>query len=203
MNFAAPIIRCGRMKPLRWKCRRNAMRRADGDIKRDLRNGIIRRSTQSFSSTARVAFAIADIRALCRRRWRTKEWDIGQSIRSCWSAFDRTMSARSISKPEGQWGCWFRSKDNEEAASRQLFMMSFEGMGKSTRMREAPLDNSGASAHGSSEFPASYSLTRCSPAELVSASPAGIDYAAACVQFGPSLTMKKAVKVSGMRCRKL
>ena len=73
--------------------------------------------------------------------------------------------------------------EKPRTASRQLFMMSFEGMGKSTRMREAPPDNSGASAHRSSEFPAGYSLTRCSPAELVSASPAGVDYAAACVRF--------------------
>jgi len=39
-----------------------------------------------------------------------------------------------------------------------------------------------ASTHLSDEFPAGYSLTRCSPAELVSASPAGIDDVSAQVQ---------------------
>jgi hypothetical protein len=53
--------------------------------------------------------------------------------------------------------------------------MSFEGMRKSIRTMEAPTHKTDASAHLSDEFPAGYSLTRCSPAELVSASPAGIE----------------------------
>jgi cytochrome oxidase assembly protein ShyY1 len=47
---------------------------------------------------------------------------------------------------------------------------------------EAPTHNADAPAHLSDEFPAGYSLTRCSPAELVSASPAGVDHASALVQ---------------------
>ena len=42
-------------------------------------------------------------------------------------------------------------------------------------MMEAPISTADASAHLSDEFPAGYSLTRCSPAELVSASPAGVE----------------------------
>jgi hypothetical protein len=56
--------------------------------------------------------------------------------------------------------------------------MSFEGMRKSIRTMEAPISNADASAHLSDEFPAGYSLTRCSPAELVSASPAEVEHAA-------------------------
>jgi hypothetical protein len=62
--------------------------------------------------------------------------------------------------------------------------MSFKGMRKSIRTMEAPICNADAPAHLSDEFPAGYSLTRCSPAELVSASPAGIDDASAQVQVG-------------------
>jgi len=43
--------------------------------------------------------------------------------------------------------------------------------------------NADAPAHHSDEFPAGYSLTRCSPAALVSASPAGLDDAAALAQL--------------------
>ena len=61
--------------------------------------------------------------------------------------------------------------------------MSFKGMGKSIRMVEAPVPNADAPAHLSDEFPAGYSLTRCSPAELVSASPAEVDSASEVVQL--------------------
>src|SRR5215471_13663592 len=40
-----------------------------------------------------------------------------------------------------------------------------------------------ALAHRSDDFPAGYSLTRCSPAALVSASPAGVEYAFGVVQL--------------------
>jgi hypothetical protein len=58
-------------------------------------------------------------------------------------------------------------------------LMSFEGMGKSIRTMEAPTSKTDAPAHLSDEFPTGYSLTRCSPAELVSASPAGVNDALA------------------------
>jgi hypothetical protein len=61
--------------------------------------------------------------------------------------------------------------------------MSFEGIRKSIRMMEAPTHDADASAHLSDESPAGYSLTRCSPAELVSASPAGVDDASEFVQL--------------------
>jgi hypothetical protein len=48
-------------------------------------------------------------------------------------------------------------------------------MGKSIQTIKAPTHHVGAPAHRLDEFPAGYSLTRCSPAALVSASPAGID----------------------------
>src|SRR5207237_971054 len=62
----------------------------------------------------------------------------------------------------------------KDAASRQLLLMSFEGMRKSIRTIEAPTYNAGASAHLSDEFPAGYSSTGCSPALPASASPAGV-----------------------------
>src|SRR5206468_8216859 len=70
-----------------------------------------------------------------------------------------------------------------DAASRQLLFMSFKGIGKSIRMVRAPTQNADAPAHHSDQFPAGYSLTRCSPAALVSASPAGINYAGALAQL--------------------
>jgi len=46
----------------------------------------------------------------------------------------------------------------------------------------APANTADVPAHLSDEFPAGYSLTRCSPAELASASPAGVDDVSAQVQ---------------------
>jgi hypothetical protein len=70
-----------------------------------------------------------------------------------------------------------------DAAARRHLLMSFEGMGKSIRTMEAPIQTTAAPAHLSDEFPAGYSLTRCSPAELVSASPAGVNDAVALDQL--------------------
>jgi hypothetical protein len=55
-------------------------------------------------------------------------------------------------------------------------------MRKSIRTIEAPTHKADASAHLSDEFPAGYSLMRCSPAVLVSALPAGVDYASGLIQ---------------------
>jgi hypothetical protein len=66
--------------------------------------------------------------------------------------------------------------------------MSFKGIGKSIRTMEAQTRKASAPAHLSNEFPAGYSLTRCSPAELVSASPAGVDDALGSVQLRGSLS---------------
>lgn len=49
-------------------------------------------------------------------------------------------------------------------------------MRKSIRTMETPTRNASAPTHLSDEFPAGYSLTRCSPAELDSASPAGVEH---------------------------
>ena len=77
----------------------------------------------------------------------------------------------------------------EDAATRRLQLMSFEGMGKSIRTMEAATPQGRRlGAHLSDEFPAGYSLTRCSPAELVSASPAGVDDASGSVQLRGSLS---------------
>ena len=69
-----------------------------------------------------------------------------------------------------------------DAAARRLFLMSFKGMGKSIQTIEAPTNNAGAPAHRLDEFPAGYSLTGCSPALPVSASPAGLDATAGLAQ---------------------
>jgi hypothetical protein len=71
----------------------------------------------------------------------------------------------------------------KDAASRRLLLISFEGMRKSIRTIEAPTHKADASAHLSDEFPAGYSLMRCSPAVLVSALPAGVDYASGLIQL--------------------
>jgi hypothetical protein len=72
-----------------------------------------------------------------------------------------------------------------------MSLMSFKGMGKSIRTMEASTSTANASPHLSNEFPAGYSLTRCSPAELVSASPAGVDDASGSVQIRGSLSTIK------------
>src|SRR5262249_121960 len=69
-----------------------------------------------------------------------------------------------------------RTENRQDAATRRHCLMSFRGMGKSIRMIGAPTHNADAPAHHSHEFPAGYSLTSCSPAELVSASPARVEY---------------------------
>ena len=67
--------------------------------------------------------------------------------------------------------------------SRRLLLMSFEGMGKSIQKGESADRVVGAPFHPLDEFPASYSLTRCSPAELVSASPAENDFTGERIQL--------------------
>jgi hypothetical protein len=81
---------------------------------------------------------------------------------------------------------------DKEAASRQLLLMSFKGMRKSIRTMEAPIRKADAPAHLSDEFPAGYSLTRCSPAELVSASPAGVDMRRDRANSGEPLSTEEA-----------
>src|SRR5262249_16064870 len=67
-------------------------------------------------------------------------------------------------------------KTSKDAASRRLLLMSFKGMGKSIQMIRGADHNADAPAHHSDEFPAGYSLTGCSPALPVSASPAAVEY---------------------------
>lgn len=73
-------------------------------------------------------------------------------------------------------------RENKVAASRRLLLMSFKGIGKSIRMIRAPTQADRRPAHHSDEFPVGYSLTGCSPALPVSASPTGVDYASGAAQ---------------------
>jgi hypothetical protein len=87
-----------------------------------------------------------------------------------------------------------------DAASRPLLLMSFKGMGKSIRMIRAPTQMPTPHAHHhSDEFPAGYSLTGCSPALPVSASPAGFDDASGLAQlrgiFNDEKTNRIALKI--------
>jgi hypothetical protein len=59
-------------------------------------------------------------------------------------------------------------------------------------MIEAPTHNADASAHLSDEPPAGYSLTRCSPAEIVSPSPAAVDDASAFSQLSGFLNKNRS-----------
>jgi hypothetical protein len=70
-----------------------------------------------------------------------------------------------------------------DAASRRLLLMSFKRHREIYPNGQGADQNADAPAHHSDEFPAGYSLTRCSPAALVSASPAGLDYPAALAQL--------------------
>jgi len=69
--------------------------------------------------------------------------------------------------------------------------MSFKGIRKSIRMMRAPISKTDAPAHLSDEFPAGYSLTRCSPAELASALPAGVEHDSRSAQLRGFLTTKE------------
>jgi len=101
-------------------------------------------------------------------------------------------SSAGLSNP-GSRLLW-HSEETKEAATRQFLLMSFKGIGKSIRTMEAPTSKASASTHPSNEFPAGYSLTRCSPAELISASPAGVDDALASVQLRGSLSTTETEK---------
>jgi hypothetical protein len=66
--------------------------------------------------------------------------------------------------------------------------MSFKGMGKSIQTMEAPIpQDRRLCAHRLDEFPVGYSLTGCSPALPVSASPTGVDDAAGLAQVRGNL----------------
>jgi len=85
-----------------------------------------------------------------------------------------------------------------DAASRRLLLMSFKRHREIYPNGQGADQNADAPAHHSDEFPAGYSLTRCSPAALVSASPAGLDYAAAPAQLrvlGAKTTKRIALKM--------
>src|SRR5437773_12357751 len=80
---------------------------------------------------------------------------------------------RTLSNLAGEnFGCRFAAH----------YLMSFEGMGKSIQTNGAPIRRP-TPRSSLDEFPAGYSLTRCSPAELVSASPAGIQHDAGLAQL--------------------
>src|SRR5206468_993278 len=84
---------------------------------------------------------------------------------------------RTLSNLAGEnFGCRFAAH----------YLMSFEGMGKSIQTNGAPIRRP-TPRSSLDEFPAGYSLTRCSPAELVSASPAGIQHDAGLAHSGENL----------------
>src|SRR5262249_32369129 len=125
---------------------------ANGQIRRRLSQGLLRSARRAAQSEVVLQFL----------QWRTPP------------------SGTRLSNPESRLPVC--SEQNKDAASRRFRLMSFEGMRKSIRTMEAPPNHADAPAHLSDEFPAGYSLTRCSPAELVSASPAGDDNALARLQ---------------------
>ena len=73
--------------------------------------------------------------------------------------------------------------------------MSFEGMGKTIRTMEAPIQKADAPAHLSDEFPAGYSLTGCSPALPASASPAGVEHVSSSAQHRGFFTTEHVGKI--------
>ena len=63
------------------------------------------------------------------------------------------------------------------------------------RSAAKPIWKADTSTHLSDEFPTGYSLTRCSPAELVSASPVGVEHAPRSGQLRGSLTTDNTSKL--------
>src|SRR5262245_51578309 len=74
-------------------------------------------------------------------------------------------------------------KINMDAAPRRLYLMSFEGMGKSIRMIRAPTTRPTPQLIIPMSFPAGYSLAGCSPALPASASPVADHSDACCAQL--------------------
>ena len=70
-----------------------------------------------------------------------------------------------------------------DAASRRLYLMSFERHGEIYPNDKGADDSADAPAHHSDEFPAGYSSAGCSPALPASASPAAVDSVAALAQL--------------------
>jgi hypothetical protein len=70
-----------------------------------------------------------------------------------------------------------------------VLLMSFKGMREIYPSDGGAAINASAPTHLSDEFPAGYSLTRCSPAELVSASPAEVEYARDVANSGDSASL--------------
>ena len=64
-----------------------------------------------------------------------------------------------------------------DAASRRLYLMSFERHGEIYPNDKGADYKADAPAHHSDEFPAGYSLAGCSPALPADASPASVDSA--------------------------
>src|SRR5262249_17847149 len=105
-----------------------------------------------------------------KQRRSTKNWPGSRSVvvaivvyRASWSEIFSTIRGN-------QKGCRFAA----------VFLDEFKKA--YGNLSERSTNHASASAHLSDEFPAGYSLTRCSPAELISASPAGTDD----VSAGPS-----------------
>jgi putative transposase len=129
------------------------------------------------------------------RLWRTVKYedvylkdysdppDAQRNLRAYFSFYNgqRPHQAQDYQTPEAAY--FGIRKKPKEAATRRFLLMSFKGIGKSIRAMESPISTANASPHLSNEFPAGYSLTRCSPAELVSASPAGLDDVSDSVQL--------------------
>ena len=75
------------------------------------------------------------------------------------------------------------TRRNKDAASRRLYLMSFERHGEIYPNDKGADDKADAPAHHSNEFPAGYSLAVCSPALSASALPAAVDSAAGLAQL--------------------
>ena len=96
--------------------------------------------------------------------------------------FFRTLDGCYTGKTENRSA--IPPKNKMDAASRRLYLMSFERHGEIYPNDKGADDKADAPAPHSDEFPAGYSLAGCSPALPASALPAGVDYAAGLTQVG-------------------
>src|SRR5438093_9555518 len=111
---------------------------------------------------------------LCRcagRDWKFEKLFSLLQFRPAASGARQSNTSGGLLRNSEQERTLLSARRNKDAARH--FLMSFEGMGKTIRTMEAPIQKADAPAHLSDEFPAGYSLTGCSPALPASASPAG------------------------------
>src|SRR5437762_7674950 len=133
---------------------------------------------------------------LCRcagRDWKFEKLFSLLQFRPAASGARQSNTSGGLLRNSEQERTLLSARRNKDAARH--FLMSFEGMGKTIRTMEAPIQKADAPAHLSDEFPAGYSLTGCSPALPASASPAGVEHVSSSAQHRGFFTTEHVGKI--------